>query len=76
MQSLVHIADGHALLQYFVAIHVGIDLGDCGIELRSDAHELGPFARRLKKFLQVLIEKLHGAAAAVLKVHREPSGIA
>ena len=54
MQRLVHVADRYALLKHFIAIHVGVDLRDCGIELRSDARQFGPLARRVEKLLQAL----------------------
>ena len=76
MQRLVDVRDGHALLQHFVAIHIGVDLRDGGGELCRDSRELRTLAARGEELLQILVEKVDRPAAAILEPEREPPRIA
>src|SRR6266571_3264540 len=56
LQRLVDVRDGHALLQHFIAIHIGIDLRDGGGELCRDSRQLRTPAARGEELLQILVE--------------------
>ena len=76
LQRLVDVRDGHALLQHFVAIHIGIDLRDGGGELCRDSRQLRTPAACGEELLQILVEKVDRPAAAILEPEREPPRVA
>ena len=71
LHRLVDVAERDALPQHLVAIDVGEDLRHVGGERRRHAGELGPLARCGQELLQLLVEELDRAAAAILQPQRE-----
>ncbi len=72
LHRLIDVAERDALLQHLVAIDVGEQLRHRRGELRGDAGQLRPLARRGEELLQVLVRGTStAAAAAILQPERE-----
>src|SRR5262249_41425200 len=76
LQGLVDVRDGDALLQDFIAIHIGVDLRGRGGELGRDPRELRTLAAGGEELLQMLVEKVDRPTAAILEPEGEPPRIA
>jgi hypothetical protein len=75
LERLVDVADLDPLLQDLVAVDVGVDLRDVRPPHAVDVGELRALARGLEELLQVLVQELDAAAAAVLEPEREAARV-
>src|SRR5438132_1384934 len=74
LHRLIDAAQADALLEDFVAVDAGIDLGHGGAEHRVDRSHLGALPCGRHERAQVLLEERDVVAAAVLDPHRKAAG--
>ena len=71
LHRLIDVADRNALPDDLVAVDVGVDLRHRGGEGRRHARQLGPLSGSGQERLQVVVQEVDRATAAILQPERE-----